>query len=390
MPRDAAGTYTLPEAPFQPNTLAQSARVNHNFTDIAAAISDSYSVSLGQPQQGPLNMNGQPITNLGGDLSTTGTITGGAITATGAISGASLSTTGGITAATLSTTGNILTPGTVSAGTLSSTGAITGASLSTTGGITAATLGTSGAITAGGNISTPGTLIAQGGISTNGNLNVSGYIAAPYLGGGENGAGVLHCSGTTNLVSFRWGANGTSTTSLFYRIDAGVAEAAIVIASNVAGLALSNGFGGPTTIGLSVSGTDGTSYAFYCDLVSDARIKNNVVPTAVDALAALLAVEVSAFDVDAAALAAIDPGDAAARAGTLAAGDQHVPIGLVAQQVQATVPEMVTVVQQAPGHDPALPDDLHHLDHSAAVPYLIRAVQQMAERIAALEAPRAA
>jgi hypothetical protein len=65
MPRDASGNYTLPEAPFQPNTLAQSARVNHNFTDIAAALSDSFSVSLGQPLQGPLNMNGQNITNLG-------------------------------------------------------------------------------------------------------------------------------------------------------------------------------------------------------------------------------------------------------------------------------------------------------------------------------------
>src|SRR3954465_6487326 len=94
MPRDASGTYTLPEAPFQPNTLAQSARVNHNFTDIAAALSDSYSVSLGQPQQGPLNMNGQPITNIGGDLAPTGNVTaGGNVTASGQIISVGTNTT---------------------------------------------------------------------------------------------------------------------------------------------------------------------------------------------------------------------------------------------------------------------------------------------------------
>src|SRR3954469_23647705 len=86
MPRDASGTYTLPEAPFQPQTVAQSSRVNHNFSDIAAALTDSFSISLGAPMQGPLNMNGQPINNIGGNLAPTGNVTaGGTISASGSI-----------------------------------------------------------------------------------------------------------------------------------------------------------------------------------------------------------------------------------------------------------------------------------------------------------------
>ena len=41
MPRDSNNVYTLPEAPFQPNTVAQPAPVNNNFSDIATALTDS-------------------------------------------------------------------------------------------------------------------------------------------------------------------------------------------------------------------------------------------------------------------------------------------------------------------------------------------------------------
>lgn len=41
MPRDTSQVYTLPEAPFAANTLAQSARVNNNFSDIATALTNS-------------------------------------------------------------------------------------------------------------------------------------------------------------------------------------------------------------------------------------------------------------------------------------------------------------------------------------------------------------
>lgn len=41
MPRDSNNIYSLPEAPFQPNTVAQPAPVNNNFSDIATALTDS-------------------------------------------------------------------------------------------------------------------------------------------------------------------------------------------------------------------------------------------------------------------------------------------------------------------------------------------------------------
>lgn len=41
MPRDSNQVYTLPEAPFQTNTVAQPAAVNNNFSDIAAALTTS-------------------------------------------------------------------------------------------------------------------------------------------------------------------------------------------------------------------------------------------------------------------------------------------------------------------------------------------------------------
>lgn len=40
MPTSGGGVYTLPEAAFAPNTLATSAAVNNNFSDIADALTD--------------------------------------------------------------------------------------------------------------------------------------------------------------------------------------------------------------------------------------------------------------------------------------------------------------------------------------------------------------
>lgn len=43
LPRNSAGTFTLPESPFVPNTPISSAAVNSDFSDIASAITDSLS-----------------------------------------------------------------------------------------------------------------------------------------------------------------------------------------------------------------------------------------------------------------------------------------------------------------------------------------------------------
>jgi hypothetical protein len=61
----------------------------------------------------------------------------------------------------------------------------------------------------------------------------------------------------------------------------------------------------------------------------------------------------------------------------------HVPIGLVAQKLQALIPEAVYIGPQ-PGDNP-LPEDCHNITLPAITPYLIRAVQQLAVRLEAME-----
>ncbi len=42
MPRDGSNTYSLPEAPFVPNTVALASTINSNLNDIATALTDSF------------------------------------------------------------------------------------------------------------------------------------------------------------------------------------------------------------------------------------------------------------------------------------------------------------------------------------------------------------
>lgn len=60
MPRSSAGTYTLPEAPFTPNTPISSAAVNNDLSDAADALTDSLSrTGQGGMQTAlPLNVDG--------------------------------------------------------------------------------------------------------------------------------------------------------------------------------------------------------------------------------------------------------------------------------------------------------------------------------------------
>jgi hypothetical protein len=62
-----------------------------------------------------------------------------------------------------------------------------------------------------------------------------------------------------------------------------------------------------------------------------------------------------------------------------------VPLGLVAQEVMGIIPEMDVVVTQPDSRDPALPKDLHAIVLPNAIPYLIRAIQQLEMRVRELE-----
>src|SRR4051812_4714710 len=126
MPRDASGTYTLPIAPFQPLTLAKSADMNAAFTDIADALTDSWSRASPTPAQGDLNLNGHNILNLGqvvGEISSTGNITAGAdlhVTNNSYLGGS-------LTAATITSNGNIFATSDVHAANVYATGTVNAA-----------------------------------------------------------------------------------------------------------------------------------------------------------------------------------------------------------------------------------------------------------------------
>jgi hypothetical protein len=207
---------------------------------------------------------------------------------------------------------------------------------------------------------------------------ITGPISAPYLTGGDFGVGTLRTI-NNHTICFDWANTGTGY-QLAFHIDGVTTGAPYVCTTlNAQNLKLQSG-GGPIGVQLNLSDFGGNAYAIFTDTASDERIKTNMQPTAVDALAQVLQVEVSQFDIIAAAASALQPYDSPA-----IAQDVHVPIGLIAQQVQSIMPEMVTVVQQAEGHDPAIPDDMHYITLQQAVPYLIRAIQQLEARLAALE-----
>ncbi len=116
---------------------------------------------------------------------------------------------------------------------------------------------------------------------------------------------------------------------------------------------------------------------------SDIRIKRNICPTKVDALDIILRIPVEEYDITPEAATFMQP--------NLYSGDkpkiiepQHVALGLVAQHVGAILPAMEIVI---PHHvdDSPLPIDLHAVDRVAAIPYLIRAMQQMEARLRAVE-----
>jgi Chaperone of endosialidase len=99
---------------------------------------------------------------------------------------------------------------------------------------------------------------------------------------------------------------------------------------------------------------------------SDARLKDNIRDTEIDALAAVLATPVRSFEWN-------DEGRK-----LMPYAEPVVPIGFVAQEVEQTMPDAVGTV--------ALIGDTRHLIDQNFTPYVIRAIQQLAERVATLEA----
>ena len=225
-------------------------------------------------------------------------------------------------------------------------------------------------------------------LGPNGDLAVRATMTATAFGGGPRGGAYLqtqeggHCA-------FAW-----DNVSLHYRVNEAV-DYKICTQFNAQNLGLvSSGFG-PSGIMLNLQDNAGNSGSIYVEVWSDSRLKKNIRPTEVDALGLIEAIPVRAF-------AYTEPvADLYARIGgrERRPGDAEIRLGLVAQELQALIPEAVSRLPpdiHQPEGSP-LPDDALLIAHAPLVPFLVRAVQQLAEqnnaltvRLAAMEARIAA
>ena len=100
------------------------------------------------------------------------------------------------------------------------------------------------------------------------------------------------------------------------------------------------------------------SVKYWMDQRSDKRLKENITDTAVKALDKINRLNMVAFD--------------------FIESKKHEEIGLIAQEVETIVPRVVS-------RDPENPDGYLHIDYTALVPYLIKAIQELNQKIEKME-----
>ena len=100
------------------------------------------------------------------------------------------------------------------------------------------------------------------------------------------------------------------------------------------------------------------SVKYWGDKSSDRRLKENITDTAVKALDKINKLNMVAFD--------------------FIESKKHEEIGLIAQEAETIVPEVIS-------RDPENPDGYLHIDYTAFVPYLLKAVQELDQKIKEME-----
>ncbi len=100
------------------------------------------------------------------------------------------------------------------------------------------------------------------------------------------------------------------------------------------------------------------SVKYWGDISSDRRLKENITDTAVKALDKVNRLNLVAFD--------------------FIESKKHEEIGLIAQEVETVVPEVIS-------RDPENPDGYLHIDYIAFVPYLLKAIQELDQKIKEME-----
>lgn len=100
------------------------------------------------------------------------------------------------------------------------------------------------------------------------------------------------------------------------------------------------------------------SVKYWGDVSSDRRLKENITDTAVKALDKINRLNLVAFD--------------------FIESKKHEEIGLIAQEAETIIPEVIS-------RDPENPDGYLHIDYIAFVPYLLKAVQELDQKIKKME-----
>jgi hypothetical protein len=332
-------------------------------------------------------------TNSGG-ITTAGLQVNGTAVVTGA------STIGSVTTATLQVNGNAGITGAFSCDTIScstvntNAGGITTAGLQVNGaaGVTGnltlsgGSLSVFGAIQAGAGITCANTGVVYSNIGANGFnfrwdgthalVRIDNAVEYPiYSASGGTISGAINVTGGTTTTTLNVANSGNSLTTGGNILAGNDSYATNVFRCSAATGARIEAWGGDwgymsfakTPGNLLISPDNGvTGFVITTDgSFSDAKLKENIKDTQVDALAAIVATPIRQFDWNAEGLR------------IMPYADKTVAIGMVAQELQETMPTTVGYTELSGG--------TYHLIDTNFTPYLMRAIQQIADRLTALE-----
>lgn len=256
----------------------------------------------------------------------------------------------GLFATTVTCTGTLQVNGGQNiAGTLTVQSTAAQTALQVAGGCTAAYLGSTGAL------------------QVNGSATINANVTCTKILGNSttNGGGALQgWGGSASTICFRWDTSST-VSNLTYRINE-AAEIYIATMTNACEFGYASGGGGPNNVSLNGRDLSNNLWGIITDAACERDIKTNITDSPVDALALIAALQVRAFDYT----EDYAPGEE---------GDRHVRAGFVADEVESVMPEML---------GQPLADGLRRINLRAATPFVLRAIQQLADRLDALERNR--
>nr|DAM44202.1 MAG TPA: Neck appendage protein [Caudoviricetes sp.] len=100
------------------------------------------------------------------------------------------------------------------------------------------------------------------------------------------------------------------------------------------------------------------SVKYWGDKASDIRLKENIAPTSINAMDIINKLDMVEFD--------------------FIKDKKHEEVGLIAQEVEKIIPQAIS-------RNPDNEDDFLHIDYTAFVPYLIKAIQELNQKVERLE-----